>query len=114
MFQRVIDLLSGKQKINLIDVGSAASLPSPWRENVAQIRNLLKFEPRERSKKVKHTVTLDIALWNENCVKDFHIYKGRGGTGSSFYLQNYDYVKEHFEDLRTRGPSNLAETWFER
>jgi hypothetical protein len=104
----------GRGIINLIDVGSAGHLPSPWKENAHKINYLLKFEPRDKSEQTPHVVTLDTALWEINCDKDLYIYKGFGGTGSSLFQQNYEYVSENFEELRGRGPRNLADTWFER
>ncbi|OBA58485.1 hypothetical protein A5647_20830 [Mycobacterium sp. 1100029.7] len=42
------------------------------------------------------------------------MYAGQSGHGSSLFRQNIDYVRENFDALRTRGPSHLAETWFDR
>jgi FkbM family methyltransferase len=101
--------------VNLIDVGSAGTLPYPWRQNTDKILHLLKFEPRDNSKeKNPYIVSVDVALWSTNCERDFYIYKGHGGQGSSLFQQNYEYVQENFEKIRNRGPEDLANTWFER
>lgn len=106
--------LRGKGRVNLIDVGSAGHLPSPWNENANAIRYLLKFEPRGESSKTPYVATVDAALWEINCERDFYIYRGFEGTGSSLFQQNYEYVTENFEELRRRGSRSLADTWFER
>jgi FkbM family methyltransferase len=53
-------------------------------------------------------------LWDHDEDRDFYVYAGLNGSGSSFFPQNLDYVRENFADLRLRGPSSLAETWFDR
>lgn len=106
--------LFNKGIINLIDVGSAGDLPHPWNKNAHKIRHLLKFEPRDEPSKDPHVVTADVALWETNCERDFYIYRGFGGSGSSLLQQNYEYVTENFEELRKRGSERLANTWFER
>jgi FkbM family methyltransferase len=104
----------GQGIINLIDVGSVGELPSPWRENANKIQHLLKFEPRDRPISNPNIVTVDAALWETTGEKDFYIYKGFGGSGSSLFEQNYEYVTENFKELRHRGLEKLASTWFER
>ncbi len=104
----------GKGVVNMIDVGSVGNLPHPWNKNTQKIQNLLKFEPRDTPGQNPHIVTVDTALWETNCKKDFYIYKGFRGSGSSLLPQNYEYVSENFEELRQRGPKHLADTWFER
>ncbi|AFJ36042.1 hypothetical protein W7S_15395 [Mycobacterium sp. MOTT36Y] len=42
------------------------------------------------------------------------MYAGLAGHGSSMFRENADYVRANFDALRTRGPSHLAKTWFER
>ena len=106
--------LRGKGIVNLIDVGSAGDLPYPWNKNTSKIQHLLKFDPRERPSVSRYTVTVDAALWETNGERDFYIYKGFGGSGSSFFRQNTEYVTKTFEELRSRGPEHLANTWFER
>lgn len=104
----------GKGIVNLIDVGSAGNLPFPWKSNMYKIKHLLTFEPRDKPHSNPNIVSMDAALWEANCEKDFYIYKGFGGSGSSLFQQNYEYVEENFEQLRSRGPEHLANTWFER
>jgi FkbM family methyltransferase len=107
--------LRGTGVVGLIDVGSIGSLPSPWNQKASRIAHLLKFEPRDRSRSSNPRVrVLDTALWDAECERDFFIYKGYRGTGSSLFEQNLDYVRANFEVLRQRGPRRLAETWFER
>jgi len=104
----------GEGIVNFIDVGSAGNLPYPWKENANRIKHLLKFEPRDKPSISPNVVSLNVALWETNCERDFYIYKGSGGSGSSLFHQNYEYVTENFEELRIRGPEHLASTWFER
>lgn len=104
----------GKGVINLIDVGSVGELPYPWQSNAKKINHLLKFEPREQSSQNQYIVSVNTALWESNCERDFYIYKGFSGTGSSLFPQNYEYVTDNFEQIRHRGPEKLASTWFER
>ena len=111
--RRLVNLLK-KGPVNLIDVGSVGELPSPWRENRGNIRQLLKFEPRDEPSKDPYVTTMDVALWEMNCERDFYICKGQSGVGSSLFQQNYEYVRENFEELRLRGSAAEANTWFER
>ncbi len=101
-------------RINLIDVGSAGNLPSPWAENTRKIRHLLAFEPLERQRHKSFVIRLDTALWKEEGMHNLFICKGKGGSGSSLYQQNVEYVQKNFETLSTRGREDLANTWFER
>lgn len=104
----------GKGIINLIDVGSIGDLPSPWKENAYRIHHLLKFEPRDAASTDPYVDTIDTALWEKNCERDFYIYRGFSGSGSSLFAQNFEYVRSNFQILKYRGPENLANTWFER
>lgn len=104
----------GRGEINIIDVGSSGGLFEPWASNAHKIKHLLNFEPRDKTSGNPNVISLDVALWDDECERDFYIYKGRRGSGSSLLKQNVDYVRKHFERLRTRGPADLAETWFER
>jgi len=104
----------GEGDINLIDIGSAGDLPFPWKENANIIGHLLKFEPRDKPTSNPNITTMDSALWSCDIVKDFYIYKGFKGSGSSLFKQNYEYVRENFSELSKRGDKFLAETWFER
>jgi len=104
----------GKGCVNLIDVGSAGEMPSPWKENADKIKYLLEFEPRSIPGKNAYITSLNVALGSEENQRDMYIYKGFGGSGSSFYKQNYEYVGENFVTLSKRGAKYLAQTWFER
>ena len=75
----------GKGIVNLIDVGSAGDPPHPWWENANKIQHLLKFEPRDKSSRSPYIVTVDVALWETSCERDFYIYRGFGGSGSSLF-----------------------------
>lgn len=105
----------GEGVVNLIDIGALGWLPYPWkkRENAVKIRHLLRFEPQERSSRSRNVTTVDAALWETDCQRDFFISAG-GGGGSSLFEQNYMYVRENYQELRLRGHRRLAETWFER
>ena len=100
--------------INFIDVGAVGSLPPPWNFNTEKIHFLLNFEPRGKAKKNKNIISYDAVLWKENIEKEFYIYKGFGGSGSSLFRQNFEYVKQNFDELRRSGSPKLADTWFER
>lgn len=104
----------GAGLINFIDIGSVGNLPHPWKNNAHHIKHLLKFEPRDKSENSVNVTTISAALWDQNVSLPFYIYKGFKHTGSSLFEQNLDYVRDNFESLRKRGPSHLAETWFER
>jgi FkbM family methyltransferase len=105
---------SGKGVIGLIDVGSIGELPSPWRENADKISHVLKFEPLDGIKNEPYTISLSKALWNEVAEKNFFIYKGFDGTGSSLFEQNFEYVRGNYVELSKRGDKKLSETWFDR
>ena len=104
----------GQGIVNLIDVGSAGKLPSPWKENNKLIRHLLSFEPRTNDRRNPNIISLDVALWESNEERVFYIYEGRGGSGSSLFKQNHDYVNENFNEIRRHGPQHLADSWVER
>lgn len=101
-------------RINVIDVGSLGNLPEPWLSNARYIRNLLSFEPLENAGKRKNVIVSSNALWSENCLKNFYIYKGFRSSGSSLFEQNFEFVNMNFEQLKNTGPKHLAETWRER
>jgi FkbM family methyltransferase len=100
--------------VGLVDVGSVGGLSSEWRRHAGKIRFLLNFEPRDVPLVTDNIVTMNTALWSENCTRDFYIYKGLKGSGSSLFMQNYDYVRQNWDTLKRRGPVELAETWFDR
>jgi FkbM family methyltransferase len=103
-----------KGVIDFIDVGAVGSLPPPWNFNADEIRFLLKFEHRDKPRRNKNIMAFDAVLWKENLEKEFYIYKGFGGSGSSLFRQNVEYVKQNFDQLGRRGLPELADTWFER
>jgi FkbM family methyltransferase len=104
----------GRGVVNFIDIGSVGSLPDPWKQNAPVIRHLLKFEPRDRATQSPDVTTLNIALWSTNTERDFYIYEGLSGSGSSLFKQNHEYVVEHSDTLARRGDPRLAQTWSER
>lgn len=103
----------GRGVVNLIDIGAVGRLPSPWHQHAPLIRKLLRFEPREGRAQQPHVTSLDVAVWERDETRDFYICAG-DGTGSSLLQQNIDYVREHYDALKARGPRHMAETWFER
>jgi FkbM family methyltransferase len=98
--------------VGFIDVGSVGALPDPWDAHAYMIRRLLKFEPLDRSASDPNVTTMDVALWERDEERDFYV--NRVPDGSSLLPQNFEYVRANFETLRTRGPSALADSWFER
>lgn len=104
----------GRGVVGLIDVGSVGRLPEPWHTNAPLLRRVLKFEPRDPAEQREDVVSVDAALWSATERRDFYIYTGGSGQGASLFRQNFDYVRAHYDTLRTVGPPQLAETWFER
>lgn len=104
----------GKGIINFIDAGSLGNLPEPWFSNSRYIKNLLSFEPLEKSSGRKNVIVSSFALWSENCIRPFYVYKGFKNTGSSLFEQNFEYVNQNFEILKKSGPPHLADTWHKR
>jgi len=105
----------GQGGINLIDVGALGWVPSPWNrvKNAAKIHHLLRFEPQERASKNANVTTVNVALWEENCQRDFYTFADQAG-GASLFQQNYQYVQKNYEILCLRGSPQKAETWLER
>jgi FkbM family methyltransferase len=101
-------------KINLIDIGSAGGLPQPWASHQQKIGKQLTFEPRKAATVSDDVISMSACLWERAEDRNFYIYRGFNGTGSSLLMQNYDYVLQNFESLRQRGPKELSETWLER
>lgn len=102
------------ERINFIDVGSAGDLPEPWSQHQRLIGKCLRFEPREKGENNEEIVSLNTMLWENEEVRNFFIYRGKNGSGSSLFLQNYDYVLKNFDTLKKNGPPHLADTWLER
>jgi FkbM family methyltransferase len=100
--------------LNFIDIGSVGGLPKPWKSNANIIHFLLNFDPNELPKSGPNFVTCNTALWESEAMLPFYIYKGSNAMGASFFKQNYDFVRENFDNLKQRGPARLAETWFDR
>ena len=59
-------------------------------------------------------MTYNTACWESDETLPFYIYKGFNATGSSLFKQNFEYVRNNYDDLKRRGPQYLAETWFDR
>lgn len=106
--------LAETEKLNFIDVGSGGPVPAPWDKERRRIDWLLKFEPRDESVSDSRTISVDCALWDSKGERDFYIYSGFKGTGSSLFLQNYAFVRENFDEISKEGPPELAETWLDR
>lgn len=104
----------GRGSIGLIDVGSIGGLSEPWSEHYELLSFLLNFEPNDAPKRRGNMLTYNTAVWEREETLPFYIYKGLGGTGSSLFRQNFEYVDAHWEELRKRGPQALAETWHDR
>lgn len=115
IYESVLEInKNGEGVVNMVDVGSVGGMPSEWLRHSHKIRFLLNFEPRDVPLVAGNIVTMNTALWSENCTRDFYIYKGFEGSGSSLFMQNYDYVRQNWQKLKDRGPGDLAETWFNR
>lgn len=105
---------AGRGALGFIDVGSVGGLPDPWRANANLVKFLLNFEPNEKSSCGPDFLTYNTAVWESDVTLPFYVYKGFNHTGSSLFKQNIDYVRQNFEYLRSRGNSDLAESWFDR
>lgn len=106
----------GRGVLGFIDVGSGGGpLPVPWHINSWRIRDLLRFEPRAtEGQRNRSIISVDAALWSEHGEREFHVSIAKSGSGSSLLKQNVEYVREHFDELKTRGNHSLATSWFER
>ena len=102
----------GRGVLGFVDVGSAGALPPPWDNHAYLIRRLLKFEPLNVAQTDPHVTSLDVAVWERDEERDFYV--SVTPHGSSLFQQNTGYVQENFEELRRRGPAELADSWFER
>lgn len=100
-------------KINLIDIGSLGGLDLPWSKNRKHIGKLLCFEPNEELIIEPDFIKYNSAIWSYDGNAKFFI-SGLNGSGSSLLKQNFDWVKEHFEEIKDKGNHKLNETWFER
>lgn len=100
--------------IKFIDIGSVGGLPEPWDKFASDISYLLNFEPNDAPKKTKNSMTYNTAVWSEEAVLPFYIYKGFSNTGSSLFEQNFEYVEQNWDALSKQGPAHLANSWVER
>ena len=100
--------------LNFIDICSFGGLPEPWLSNANKVKYLVNFEPNDKIKETKNITTFNTAVWSKEEEKDFYIYKGFRGTGSSLFQQNYNYVKDNFLELSKKGSQKLANSWFKR
>lgn len=103
-----------QEEFNFIDIGSIGGLPTPWSNYAQNINFLLNFEPNDEPIITSNSITYNTAVWEEDVTLPFYIYKGFNNTGSSLFKQNYSYVKDNWETLKNIGPSNLANSWFDR
>ena len=106
--------VKGDGIVNFIDIGSVGGLITPWNSQLGLIKFLLNFEPNEKLRKGNNWMTYNTALWERNELRSFYTYKGFNSTGSSLFHQNYGYVRQNWNELRTRGPRELADTWLDR
>jgi len=104
----------GSGVVGVVDVGSVGGLPSEWWRHKNEINFLVSFEPRDTPLISENVIKMNTALWSETCTRDFHIYRGFRGSGSSLFMQNYDYVRTNWDSLKNRGQAELANTWFDR
>ena len=100
--------------IGFIDVGSIGGLPAPWSSNANLVKFLLNFEPNDSPTRGPNFMTYNTAVWETEKTLPFYRYKGFNATGSSLFKQNFEYVRNNYDDLKSRGPKHLAETWFDR
>ena len=100
--------------VNLIDVGSAGLMPEPWASHRELIGKKLAFEPRDNESTIENVISISTTLWEKKEERNFYTYRGLNGSGSSLFLQNYDFVLKNFDSLKSIGPSGLAQTWLER
>lgn len=99
-------------KINIIDIGSVGGLEKPWNMHNNAIDYSLSFEPNETLLKGKH-LKYDCAVWNYDGEAKFYV-SGSNGTGSSLLKQNFDWVRENFENIKHAGNQQLNFSWFDR
>ncbi|MCZ8058049.1 MAG: FkbM family methyltransferase [Microcystis sp. LE19-12.2C] len=100
-------------KINIIDVGAVGGFDIPWKNHQDKIGWSLSFEPNEIPILTGKKLLYNRAVWNFDGEATFYV-SGYNGTGSSLLKQNFDWVRENFENIRLEGNPQLNDTWFER
>lgn len=99
-------------KLNLIDVGSIDRLPDPLFKHQNLFGYILSFDPMVPSKKTPTGEQHAIALWDKDEERTFFTFNSE--HGSSLFPQNYDFVRNNFNQLSKRGDLGMASTWFAR
>ncbi len=100
-------------KINIIDVGAVGGFDIPWKNHQDKIGWSLSFEPNEIPILTGQKLLYNCAVWSFDGEATFYV-SGYNGTGSSLLKQNFDWVRENFENIRLEGNPKLNDTWFER
>jgi len=103
----------GHGVVGFIDVGSAGSFPEPWRSHANLIRHVLSFEPLADQHSDGNVTVVPAALWRTAETRPFYIQVGTS-HGDSLYPPGFDHVRAHYDELKTRGPRWMADTWFDR
>jgi hypothetical protein len=100
-------------KINVIDIGSVGGFDLPWCFHKDKIGKSLSFEPNEPTILVGEHLRYDSAIWDFDGEGKFYV-SGPNGTGSSLLKQNYKWVTDNFDAIKTNGDYTLNNSWFER
>ncbi|AGY57855.1 hypothetical protein [Gloeobacter kilaueensis] len=100
-------------QINIIDIGAVGGLDLPWKYHPDKVGRTLSFEPNELPILTGTRLRYDCAVWNFDGEANFYI-SGENGTGSSLLKQNFDWVRQNFEQIKNEGNIALNNTWFER
>jgi hypothetical protein len=102
-------------KINIIDIGAFGGLGSisPWKRHLNKVGSILSFEPNEDPLFSGDKLKYNCAVWNFDGVAEFHVY-GENGVGSSLLTQNFKWVEENFENIKSEGNQKLNLSWFDR
>jgi FkbM family methyltransferase len=100
-------------KINIIDIGAIGGFDIPWKRHQDKLEWSLSFEPNDTPILTGKQLRYDCAVWNFDGEANFYV-SGPNGTGSSLLKQNYDWVKNNFEKIKSEGNERLNKSWFER
>jgi FkbM family methyltransferase len=100
-------------KINLIDIGAVGGFEIPWNLHREKIGRSLRFEPNELPVLTGNNLLYDTAIWNFDGEGTFYV-SGKYGTGSSLLKQNFNWVRENFEEIKNNGDRQINNSWFER